>query len=232
MGGLFISASGILNALRRNDISANNIANLGTSGFAAVRPISVETRGGGVAVVGTSRNFSPGAFMPTGASLDVAATDGFFRVMLEDGTFAFTRAGHFGVNAEGRLVTTTGALLDPAVQVPPGATNVKVAANGAVFATLPGGGTEEVGRIEVVQFTNPQGLEAMGSGLFRETTASGPPGQATGFPTVIPGFVQGSNVDVATEQVNQLLNRQAFMSNINALRAQDEMLGDLLNLFE
>ena len=46
------------------------------------------------------------------------------------------------------------------------------------------------------------------------------------------GFIEGSNVNLATEQINLLLNRHAFQANLNAFRVQAEVLGELLSLEE
>lgn len=232
MGGLFISASGILNALRRNDVAANNVANLRTSGFRAGQARSVSAATGGVTLGEVSRSGARGPLEVTGRRMDVAAGEGFFRVRLGDGSLAFTRDGHFGLNARGEVVTAAGALLDPPVTAPANATSVSVAADGTVFATVPGNDVpQRLGRIEVFRFPNMQGLEALGANLFGETPASGEP-MGLAAATVIPGAVEGSNVDLATEQINMLMNRQAFQANVNAFRAQADILGELLNLQE
>ena len=74
--GLYISASGILTAQRRNDITANNVANLNTAGFRASRAESVETATGGVNLESATRDASPGPIQTTGRPLDAAAPEG------------------------------------------------------------------------------------------------------------------------------------------------------------
>lgn len=231
MGGLFISASGVLNALRRSEITANNVANLRTTGFRAARAESVESAGGGVELGAVSRGGGSGPVEVTGRPLDVTSGDGFFRVRRGDGSLAFTRDGHFGLNANGEIVTAGGARLDPPLTAPPNATSVSVSADGRVFASA-GTGEEPqlLGRIEVFIFPNMEGLEAVGGNLYRQSTASGEAFRVTG--ELMPGAVQGSNVNLAAEQVNSVLNRHAFQANLNAFRAQSDMLGELLNLQE
>lgn len=229
--GLYISAAGILNAQQRINVTAHNVANLSTSGYRAQRALSSETRGGGVRVTSVDRDDSPGPLQFTGQPLDVAASNGFFRVRRPDGTLAYTRDGHFGLNAQGQVVTSDGALLEPAIQVPAGATGVSVSGDGAVYANLPGaGGPQQVGRIEVYGFTNPDGLHAIGGNLFQETAASGQPVSATGQASFEAGMVQGSNVNLVSEHVSRAVDRNAFEANIGAFRAQGEMLGELLDL--
>ncbi len=113
INGIAASLSGMLNAIRRTNITANNIANVSTPGFKAARADNVELEGGGVRIGAVTRDDSPG---------------------------------------------------------PP------------LLNAAPGGPTE------------------------------------------------GSNVDLTTETVNLLLNKRQFEANLNALRAQDEALGSLLDI--
>lgn len=229
--GLYISASGILNALQRNDIRANNVANLQTPGYRAQQPTSSESPAGGAYVSSVSSSTASGYIEVTGNPLDLAAQDGFFRVNLPDGSQAYTRDGHFGLNAQGQVVTADGAPIDPLIAVAPGSTNVRASAGGVVSAVPPGGaGPEVAGQLEVFTFPNAGGLEAAGGGLFRATAASGEAQAVGGTPNIVSGALQGSNVDLATEQVNSILDRQALQSNLNVFRTQDEVLGDLLNI--
>lgn len=229
--GLQISASGILNALTRQRITANNVANLGTSGFRAARANSVETAGGGVRVGDISHDNTTGAVQFTGRPTDFAVADGFFRVELADGTTAFTRDGRFGINADGEVVTADGARLSPAIQVPPNATSVTVTRTGTVFATTPDDVTpQRVGQIEVFSFANPDGLEAAGGNLFRATAASGAATPAVQNVAIEQGALNASNVSLATEQTNLLIDTRAAQANINAFRAQADVLGELLNI--
>ena len=234
MSGLFISASGVLNAIQRMDITANNIANLRTPGFRASRPISSPAPGGGVSLGEVSRAGGPGPLESTGQPLDLAAGgDAFFRVRLADGSFAFTRNGHFGLNAQGQVVASGGGRLDPPIQTPPGASSISVTPDGTVFATVPGeDGPQALGQLQVFVFPNMEGLEAIGGNLFRASAASGAAQLGGARTPIVSGFVEGSNVDLATEQINLLLNRHAFQANLNAFRAQAEVLGELWSLEE
>ena len=229
--GLYISASGILTAQRRNDITANNVANLRTTGFRASRGESVETATGGVALSGTTRDTAPGGFETTGRPLDVTSPNGFFQVALPNGGTAYTRDGRFGLNADGEVVTSDGARLNPPIQVPANATSVTVGRDGTVFATVPGQNEPQAaGQIQVVQFANPQGLESLGGNLFAESGASGAPQAAAGTPQVLSGAHEMSNVNLTDQVVNQVLDGNMLQANANAFRAQADLLGELLNL--
>ncbi|MBI5094260.1 MAG: flagellar hook-basal body complex protein [Candidatus Hydrogenedentes bacterium] len=229
--GLFISASGIIASFRRNDVTANNIANLATPGFQASTALSVDAPGGGTFVGAVTRDSTPGPLEFTGAPLDLAPESGFFRVTLPDGATAYTRSGHFGLNAQGQVVTSGGAQLEPPIAVPANATSVTVLRDGTVNATVPGQLAPQVaGQIQVFQFPNPGGLSALGNGLFRETGASGAANPVSTEAPVLSGALAGSNVDLSTEMVNSLINVHAARANLNAFRAQSDLLGELLNI--
>ena len=231
MEGLYLSASGIANALRRNEVTANNVANVRTTGFRAGRAESVETVGGGAAVGGVTPDDAAGPFEFTGNPMDVAAGTGFFRVRMSDGGVAYTRDGHFGLNATGEVVTAAGARLEPAIQVPANAAHVTVARDGSVYATFGGElGPQVVGQIEVFQFSNPAGLLALGGNLYQQTPASGEPQPLPEAMQFYPGAVQGSNVNLPHEMGNSLLDRQAFQANAKAFRAQSDVLGELIDI--
>ncbi|MBI2425728.1 MAG: flagellar hook-basal body protein [Candidatus Hydrogenedentes bacterium] len=230
MSGLFISASGILNAFQRQRVTANNIANLNTPGFQASRLLSTPTPGGGVQVGAITRDQSQGALQTTGNPLDLATAQGYFRVEGPGGAQAYTRDGRFGLNANGEVVTADGSRLIPPVQVPAGATSVAVTQDGRVFATVAGQDAPvPAGQFEVFTFTNPQGLQAIGGGQYTATDASGAAIPAASL-SLYAGVLQGSNAGLATEQVGLLLDTRYAQANVNAFRAQDELLGELLDL--
>jgi flagellar basal-body rod protein FlgG len=229
MDGLFISASGIAAAQQRQAITANNVANLRTPGYRSVRAELLSQAGGGVSLGAASRLEARGPLKATGQPLDLA-TEGYFQLRDAEGNTHYTRDGRFGLNADGQVVTASGLQLDPPVNVPPNATSVNVTRDGTVFATIPGAAQPQaIGQIEVVTFPNPSGLQADGNNAFTATPASGQP-QPVRHPDLATGVLEQSNVNLADEQVAQILNRNLLQANVNAFRAQNETIGELLNL--
>ncbi len=130
--------SGMAEQQRNIELIANNLANVNTTGykrakihfqdildsasiFAALSGKSTEgaTTSAGVATAGMTRDFSQGTLQPTGREMDFSINgDGFFRVKLDDGSLAYTRAGIFSLDGEGRVATLSGELLDPPLQLP------------------------------------------------------------------------------------------------------------------
>lgn len=114
-----------LNAAAKNlDVIGHNIANSGTVGFKSSRTefaeamasaagsASGQTAGIGVNVGAVSQQFKQGNINATGNNLDIAINgDGFFVVRQPDGSMAYTRAGNFGLDKTGQLVTVGGDLV-------------------------------------------------------------------------------------------------------------------------
>ena len=117
---IYLSMSGAKAALQRQDVLANNLANVSTVGFraelAAFRAVPVEGSGASTRVYAlestVGANQEPGAVQATGRSLDIAMKgSAWLAVQGLDGTEAYTRAGALDVDTEGQLVTKGGLLV-------------------------------------------------------------------------------------------------------------------------
>lgn len=244
-------ANGLRVQQARLDAVANNVANLGTTGFKAARvdmvdmppqPLEVARAGGaadpvteigeGVTIGGISRVFEPGTPRPTGNPLDVAilGPNTFFVLTTPDGQTLYTRDGQFRPDGTGQLVTPAGDRLSPPITLPPGARVTEVTPEGRILATLPGEvNPVEVGRITLARFANPQGLAAAGQNRFAATVASGPPQVGTpgadGFPALQSGALEASTVDLAEQMTTLIEAQRAYTVNARALQTLDEMVG-------
>jgi flagellar basal-body rod protein FlgG len=253
---LYSAAAGMHAQQSNLDVIANNLANVNTTGFKKSKiefqdllyeqeraagsdqgagnllPTGIQI-GHGSQVVATSRIFSNGELSRTAERLDVAIQgDGFFEVQLPDGSKAYTRDGAFKTDASGRVVTSDGLPVQGFQPVPPGTANITIAANGDVQYRGAGGNASF--RIQLVRFTNPAGLEAMGRNLFRETPASGPaelgnPSE-NGFGSLAQGYLELSNVKIVEEMVNLIVAQRAYEVNAKAVQASDEMMQQSNNL--
>jgi flagellar basal-body rod protein FlgG len=237
----------------RMRVIANNLANVGTTGFkrdranfatlayqnerVAGQASSSETTyatglnlGTGVAVQSTSRIVTQGTLSNTGNALDLAMDgEGYFQVELPGGQLAYTRAGNFTRSAEGELVTVQGYRVLPGITIPEDAQAISVAQDGTVSATTATGGTAtELGQIQTASFTNPAGLQATGDNFLLETAASGQaqlgaPGEA-GRGGIRQGMLEASNVNVVEELVDMIECQRAYEINSKMISAVDEML--------
>lgn len=256
---LHTAATGMEAQQQRIDVTANNLANVNTTGFkksradfqdllyqqvrapgtSAAQGITVPTGlqvGTGVRTAATHRSFSTGDFMQTGNQLDLAIEgDGFFQITLPDGMQAYTRAGNFELNQQGQVVTTDGYVLEPAITIPPGSTAVTIGADGTVSVTMAGQNeATEVGQIQLANFINPGGLTSIGRNFLKPTIASGeaiigPPG-LQGVGTLSQGFLEMSNVKVVEEMISLISSQRAYEVNSKVISAADEMMQSTTNV--
>ena len=253
---LWAAKTGLEAQQTRMAVTANNLANVNTTGFKRgrvafedllyqnVRQVGADAAqdtqlpsglmlGTGVRVVATEKNYTQGNLQVTSNALDVAINGrGFFQVTLPDGTNAYTRDGSFKVNAQGELVTSGGYRMQPAVSIPDGAQSVSIGTDGAVTVQLAGqAAPSQVGTLQIVDFINPAGLQARGENLVLESAASGPPQAGTpglnGLGTLQQGALEASNVNVVEELVAMIETQRAYEMNSKAISTADKMLETL-----
>jgi flagellar basal-body rod protein FlgG len=255
---LWAAKTGLEAQQTRMAVTANNLANVNTTGFKRgrvafedllyqnVRQVGADAAqdtqlpsglmlGTGVRVVATEKTYTQGNLQVTSNALDVAINGrGFFQVTLPDGTNAYTRDGSFKVNAQGELVTSGGYRLQPAVSIPDGAQSVSIGTDGAVTVQLAGqAAPSQVGSLQIVDFINPAGLQARGENLALESAASGPPQAGTpglnGLGALQQGALEASNVNVVEELVAMIETQRAYEMNSKAISTSDQMLQYLNN---
>jgi flagellar basal-body rod protein FlgG len=256
---LSTAATGMEGQQTKIDVIANNLANVNTAGFRKSRaefadllyetvttpgteaaqgrqiPTGIQI-GHGSRLISTARSATPGQMKQTGNQLDLAINgQGFFQVSLPDGRIGYTRAGSFKTDANGRVTTADGNLLEPAISVPADATQVTIGKDGTVTAVLAGQTQPtSVGRIQISNFSNQAGLQAAGGNLFFETAASGParngnPGTGE-FGYLTQGFLEMSNVKVVEEMIELITGQRAYEANSRVIKAADDMLRSTANL--
>lgn len=253
---LWTAASGMIGQQSNIDTISNNLANVNTSGYKKVRadfedliyqtvrtagtpatedtvvPVPVQM-GHGVKLSATQRQFTQGALQNTENISDLAIQgDGFFRVLLYDGTYGYTRDGAFKIDSEGQIVTSNGYRLLPEITLPENfiPETLTISQDGRVNVKIPGNDDPVlVGQIELYRFPNPVGLSAIGENLFKTSNASGEaiagrPGY-DGMGKTIHKFLEMSNVSVVREMVNMIVAQRAYEFNSKAIQTTDNMLG-------
>ena len=214
LGPIFSALTGLKNASQRLQNSANNVANINTAGFKKSDVNSADIKSGGTRVNDVSKSNTQGALIPTGNPLDLAISGkGFFQVTNPNGGTSFTRSGSFKLDGGGNIVDGSGNALVPAVNVPGNNTGISVGANGQISAQV-GGQPEVLGQIQLANFANPSGLSAAGGNLLNESA----------------GFLEGSDVDITEEIVDQIVAKAAFKANINVIKTNDKLLGTILDI--
>jgi flagellar basal-body rod protein FlgG len=257
---LHISSTGLNVQQTSLDVISNNLANVSTAGFKRTRAVfedllyqtirqagaqsTEQTQlpsgfqlGVGARVVATERVFTQGSLQQTGNALDVAINGrGFFQIQTPDGGTAYTRDGSFQVDSQGNIVTASGYLMLPNMQVPPDALTVTIGKTGVVSVTQPGtpNTVTQLGQIQLASFVNPAGLQSQGENLFVETAASGAPQVDNpgnnGLGVLNQSFIETSNVNVAEELVNMIITQRAYEMNSRAITTSDQMLQRLTQL--
>jgi flagellar basal-body rod protein FlgG len=192
--------------------------------------------GTGVRPVSTARIFTQGNIQKTDNALDLGIQgEGFFQILMPDGTTGYTRDGSFQKDNQGQIVTSDGYPLQPNITIPATALSVSVGTDGTVTITQSGtAASTQIGTIQLANFINPAGLLSMGQNLFLETAASGTPTPNTpgtnGTGTVNQGYVETSNVNVAEELVSMIQTQRAYELNSKVVSTSDAMLGRLTQL--
>ncbi|MCP4814957.1 MAG: flagellar basal-body rod protein FlgG, partial [Planctomycetaceae bacterium] len=185
--------------------------------------------GTGVRTVATQKLHTQGNITQTSNAFDVAIQGrGFFQILHPDGSVVYTRDGSFGLNSDGDVVNANGYAFEPALTVPDNTLSMTIGSDGVVSALVSGSSTPTtIGNIELADFINPTGLEAIGDNLFRESAASGSPQTSTpgldGLGSVIQGSLESSNVNVVEELVNMIETQRAYEMNSKAITTADQM---------
>lgn len=256
---LFTAATGMIAQQLNLDVTANNLANVNTTGFkksradfqdlmyqivqepgastsqAGVSPTGIQL-GLGAKPVAVTKFHSQGDFQSTGNPLDVAIEgDGFFQVLLPSGQLAYTRAGNFKVNEIGALVTADGYPVQPQITIQPEAIGITISTDGVVNVQLPGQPQPaNAGQIQIFRFQNAAGLRSMGRNLYQDTLASGTPTQGipgqVGLGTLAQNMLEGSNVSVVEEIVQMVTGQRAYEANSKVIQTADQLLSTAINV--
>lgn len=251
---LWVSKTGLEAQDKNIATIANNLANVSTTGYKKGRAVfedliyqnysqagsqsSESTQvptginmGTGVRLAATQKMFNQGSIQNTGNPYDLAIEgNGFLRVLMPDGTEAYTRDGSLTLDSQGQLVTIgNGYVIQPPITIPEQTLQVSISQDGIVSATVAGSTTPtQVGTIQLTNFINPAGLQPIGKNLYLETVASGAaqtdnPGNS-GLGTLLQSSVEASNVNVVEELVNMIQAQRSYEITAKSIQTVDSML--------
>ena len=260
MRALQIAAAGMTAQQMRVEVISNNLANMNTTGYNArraefadlhyqqmARPGTINASDGtvlptgvqlglGVRASSVSMMLAQGALAATGGDLEVAIEgQGYLEVTLPDGRPAYTRDGGLKLTGDGLIVTADGYPVAPDITIPRDARSVSINAEGEVYAYFNDRvDAEFLGQFTLSGFSNPKGLEAIGSNLFVETAASGPsviatPGQ-DGLGMLRQGYLEDSSVDPVREVTDLIEAQRGYELNSKVISAADQMLGAMVQI--
>ncbi len=253
MSSLEIAATGMLAQQLNVEVISNNLANMNTTGFKRQRaefqdllyqdllrvgstssdtstivPTGIQL-GVGVKLASVYRITEQGNLKQTSNDFDMAIQGGgYFQVTMPDGATGYSRAGSFQRSPTGEIVTADGYPVVPGITIPANTVAVTINASGEVLAKISGVSTpSNVGQLQLAQFPNNAGLDAIGDNLFLETPASGAaitgtPG-STGFGSILQGYVETSNVNAVEEITNLITAQRAYEMLARVVSTSDEM---------
>ena len=261
MRSLWTAASGMTGQQFNIDSISHNLSNVNTTGFkkgrvefedllyqnrriagtpateVTVVPTGIQI-GHGVRVASTQKMFTQGALQQTGLVSDLAIQgEGFFRILLIDGSYGYTRDGSFKIDSNGQIVTSNGYRVMPEVVLPADFVqdSLTISQDGRIFVNVAGiDDPIEIGQMELYRFVNPAGLQSIGENIFKVTNGSGDPiaGRPAfdGMGKLVQKFLEQSNVSVVNEMVNMIVAQRAYELNSKAIQTSDTMLGIANNL--
>jgi flagellar basal-body rod protein FlgG len=249
MRALSTAATGMMAMELNVQVISNNLANMTTTGYKRQRAefqdllydhvsrIGTQTSSqGNILPVGTPRLMTQGNLTQTGSPLDIAIRgDGLFKIQLPDGTYAYTRDGSFKMDAQGRIVTAQGNVVQPAITIPTNASGLTINAQGQI-SVIPQGSTQPtvIGQLNLTRFINQAGLLPIGDNLYQETPASGTPQDGLpgtdGAGDLQQGNLEQSNVDSVSEITTLITAQRAYEMNSKVITAADQMMQATSNL--
>lgn len=229
---IYTAMTGASQVLQQQAAVSENLANANTTGFRAELDTfrAVPLLGEGLAtrtfVVDSSvgSDFTPAGLQPTGRPLDVAVQgNGWLAVQTLDGKEAYTRNGSFQVTPNGVLQTRSGLNVigeGGPITVPPD-TEVSIAKDGTI-STVPSGSTPSqvsvIGRLKLVDPPAAQ-LDRGADGLFH--LKGGAAATADANVEIVPGSLEGSNVNTVEAMVNMIALARKFDMQMKMLQSAD-----------
>ncbi|MDD2619724.1 MAG: flagellar basal-body rod protein FlgF [Syntrophomonadaceae bacterium] len=242
--GLYTAGSGMMLQMARQDVVANNLANVNTTGFkknvavAKAFPNMLMSRlgevkenasgqrvnvpieeigplGTGAAVSGIYTDFDNNNIKQTENPTDVAIIkEGYFVVQTPDGQ-RFTRSGEFKINSERMLTTNQGyQVLD--TNDSPIEVDGELLIDGEGNISING---ENVSKLKIVNFTNLQNLERLGDTLVNSDEIP----VEVEKPEILQGYIEQSNVNAVKEMVTLITVVRAYESLQKMVQAEDEL---------
>lgn len=243
ISGLYSAATALDAAEARHRIASENLAHVHQPGYRR-RVIKQTTFGealgqfqdltGYAKTLGTSAadseilvDHSSGVLEQSQRPLDVALQgDGFFSIEGPDGRL-FTRNGRFHLDPNGTLVTVDGLPVrgtSGTISLPAGtsANSLQIDAGGRVLA-----GGQEIGRLELTNFADPQQLVAAGASLFRDPGTAGA-GEAS--VQILQGYVEKSNVTPIDELISIMVSSRQYEAARKAMTSLDDSIHNRIDL--
>lgn len=228
---IYTAMTGAKSTLLQQASVGHNLSNATTDGFRAelhrLRAVPVQSPAlptrAFVVDASVANDFTPGALQATGRPLDMAINGkGWFAVQTPNGE-AYTRGGHFEVDANGQLVNERGmpVLGDGGPIALPPDHRYEVAPDGTVSAVPISGSRNAAQVVGQLKLVNPDEAQIRrgDDGYFR--LASGDPADVDPNVRVAGGFVESSNVNIVEQMVQMMSLARHFETQTKLLTTLD-----------
>ena len=238
--GLYESAQGMISRLTLQDVSANNLANINSTGFqreiAALHTRRLPLRNGGEDIRDprtaplaadplVAKDRQAGVLQQTGNPGDIALNGSGYFVIGGDAQPRLLRSGSLQLNGQGEIALATGR---PIIgvdgnSIKPGGPGWRITQEGVVVDAQ----NRPLGRLRVVE---PKGtVTAVGESLMSAPELIDIPANRI---FVRAGYLEGSNVSPMEEMVDMISGMRAYEAGQHAIQAQDETLANLFSLLK
>ena len=210
--------------------ATQNIANINTNGYKAVRFEDIIDADG--SVHGVERvDCSVGDYMITNNPLDIALQGaGYIPVTTPQGEIRYTRDGSLMKNKEGYLVTKTGDLIGSGIKIDGACEKVSIKENGDVYTYLTlTSEPEYVGTIPLVQFENPEALKDVGGNGFIATENSGAMKLVEDHKYIKQYGIERSNLDVVSEVYTVSRITASLLASSSLMKTVSSMYDTMFN---
>jgi flagellar basal body rod protein FlgG len=181
---------------------------------------------GGLPVRTTSINFTPGEIEQTQKPTDVAIDGpGFFQIQGADGNNLYTRNGEFQFNNENTLVTRHGLQVlgdGGPITIDPEQGAVTIAKDGTISQ-----GNNLLGRLQLFNFEDPQGLIRVEGGYFEAPEGTNPEALEDG--ELVQGAIESSNVLPMEELVSLIQVARAYEASQRSMLSHDDLVAKAIN---
>lgn len=215
----------------RLGLVANNLSNYSTNGYKTVRFEQMMNEDG--YLTGSVRtDYSEGSVKLTGNPYDVAIKGaGFIPVVSETGDVAYTRDGSFKLGKDGYLTTNDGWLVGEGIKIPPNNYKINIKPNGDVVSYSSNDSPETLlGKIPIVQFENPEGLEQSGSNKLKATDDSGEAFLVKDHNYIAQNSIELSNTNVYNSVSDMLRLNASMIASMRMMKVVDDMYNKSINI--
>lgn len=234
-------------SFRKQELIANNLANINTTGFRAdlhsAQTMYMNQAGTNQTLAGQSfvvdgqaqSDFSPGEIKTTGRDLDIAIEgDGWIAVKDNKNREVYTRAGDLKMDVNGRLMTSSGKLVlgdGGPISIPP-AQKIDIASDGTITIVPLDAKSNELAILERIKlvsinskdlFKNEEGMMQLKDGGRVKKDAN---------VTLVKGALEGSNVNAVEQMVKMITAGREFESHMKMMQSVDDGSRKLAQLLQ